>query len=94
CDASYTPFGCDFEGGKPEYFFIEPVTSLLRIHGPYANHTRFCPAEKICTIYLAHPVRRHSDPLEPGHSAHWLPIEEAVTLLGNPGDRHFVAKLL
>lgn len=51
-------------------------------------------AEKICTIYLAHPVRRHSDPLEPGHSAHWLPIEEAVTLLGNPGDRHFLAKLL
>ncbi|MCG7572674.1 NUDIX hydrolase [Phaeobacter sp. CNT1-3] len=51
-------------------------------------------AEKICTIYIAHPVRQISDPLEAGHSAHWLPIEAAAELLGNEGDRHFVQKLL
>lgn len=51
-------------------------------------------AEKICTIYLAHPVRRHEPPREAGHTAHWMPIREAVTQLGNPGDRHFLGKLL
>ena len=47
-------------------------------------------AEKLCTIYLARPVRRHGRPREPGHSAVWLPVTEALHLLGNPGDRAFL----
>ncbi|PZQ98060.1 MAG: NUDIX hydrolase [Cereibacter sphaeroides] len=48
-------------------------------------------AEKVCTIYLARPVRRHGEPREAGHSAVWLPAAEAIHLLGNPGDRAFLA---
>ncbi|MBB94740.1 MAG: NUDIX hydrolase [Rhodobacteraceae bacterium] len=50
-------------------------------------------AEKICLIYLARPARRHGPPIEPGHSAVWLPPSEAARLLGNSGDRHFAAAL-
>lgn len=46
-------------------------------------------AEKLCTIYVAHPVRQIADPTEPGHTAVWMPLEQAVDLLGNSGDRHF-----
>ncbi len=51
-------------------------------------------AEKVCSIYLARPIRKLSDPTEPGHSAVWLPIDEALSLLGNPGDRAILAKLV
>jgi 8-oxo-dGTP diphosphatase len=51
-------------------------------------------AEKVCTIYLARPVRRLGPPTEPGHSAVWLPVNEALRLLGNPGDRAILAGLL
>jgi 8-oxo-dGTP diphosphatase len=51
-------------------------------------------AEKICTIYLARPVRRVGPPSEPGHIALHLPWELAVEELDNPGDRHFVAGLM
>ncbi len=47
-------------------------------------------AEKICHIYLAQPVRPHGPPSEPGHTATWMGVEDAVSLLGNAGDRHFV----
>lgn len=47
-------------------------------------------AEKLCMVYLAFPVRRLSDPSEPGHSAHWLDPARAVDLLGNPGDAAFL----
>ncbi len=47
-------------------------------------------AEKLCTIYLARPVRLLGPPSEPGHSAMWLPMDEAVERLGNDGDRHFL----
>lgn len=50
-------------------------------------------AEKLCHIYLARPVRRLAAPQEPGHTALWLPAEEAEKRLGNPGDRHAVARL-
>lgn len=50
-------------------------------------------AEKICTVYLARPIRRLGPPTEPGHSAVWLPISEALTRLGNPGDRAMLAKV-
>ncbi|MGR3494517.1 NUDIX hydrolase [Citreimonas sp.] len=47
-------------------------------------------AEKLCTIYLAHPVRRMAPPSEPGHRACWMPVDEAAQVLGNPGDAAFV----
>ena len=46
-------------------------------------------AEKLCTIYLARPVRRLGRPSEPGHEAVWMPLGAACRVLGNAGDRHF-----
>lgn len=51
-------------------------------------------AEKLCTIYLARPVRPICPPTEAGHSAVWLPADEALARLGNPGDRAFLAQAL
>lgn len=50
-------------------------------------------AEKICIVYLAHPVRAYGAPSEPGHSALWISSARAVRELGNAGDRHFVSRL-
>ena len=50
-------------------------------------------AEKVCTVYLAQPIRRLSPPLEPGHSAVWLPVEDAALLLGSAGDRAFLRRV-
>ena len=47
-------------------------------------------AEKLCTVYAARPVRWLSEPTEPGHTAIWMDGREAVDLLGNDGDRHFL----
>jgi 8-oxo-dGTP diphosphatase len=49
-------------------------------------------AEKICTIYLARPIRRLGPPSEEGHSAVWLPVDEAILRLGNEGDRAMLAR--
>ncbi len=51
-------------------------------------------AEKVCTIYLARPVRRLGPPTEAGHVAVWLPVQEALVQLGNTGDRGILARLL
>lgn len=51
-------------------------------------------AEKVCTVYLALPVRRLGPPTEPGHRAVWAPPQAAVKVLANPGDRHFLSSLL
>jgi 8-oxo-dGTP diphosphatase len=51
-------------------------------------------AEKLCTIYLARPVRPLGPPTEIGHRAVWLPLERAVVRLGNAGDRAFLAGFL
>lgn len=51
-------------------------------------------AEKVCTVYLAHPVRPLGPPREAGHTAVWLDVSEAPDLLGNPGDRAMLAKVL
>ncbi len=48
-------------------------------------------AEKVCTIYAARPLRRAGPPLEAGHRAVWLPIRDAVGLLGSAGDRAMLA---
>ena len=51
-------------------------------------------AEKLCTVYLALPVRRLGPPTEPGHLAVWAAPQAAVRVLANPGDRHFLSSLL
>jgi 8-oxo-dGTP diphosphatase len=48
-------------------------------------------ARKVCHVYLARPTLRRGPPSEPGHTAIWMPIATAVALLGNDGDRHFLA---
>jgi 8-oxo-dGTP diphosphatase len=51
-------------------------------------------AEKLCTVFLARPVRRLGPPSEAGHSAIWLPIDEALARLGNPGDRAMLERVI
>jgi 8-oxo-dGTP diphosphatase len=51
-------------------------------------------AEKLCHIYLAHPVRPHGPPREPGHLAIWMSPADALAELYNDGDAAFVAGLL
>jgi len=47
-------------------------------------------AEKLCTIYLARPVRAISTPTEVSHTALWMPANDAVALLKSDGDREFL----
>ncbi len=47
-------------------------------------------AEKLCHVYLARPTLRLGPPLEPGHSAHWVPVAQVSALLANPGDKAMV----
>ena len=49
-------------------------------------------AEKLCSIYLARPTLRIGPPTEPGHTAVWLSIPEALDTLDNEGDRDFLAR--
>ena len=51
-------------------------------------------AEKVCTLYLARPVRRHGPPTEAGHTAIWLPAQAGLSVLGNAGDRAMLARAL
>jgi len=51
-------------------------------------------AEKLCTIFVARPVRRLGPPSEPGHEALWVPAAQAAEFLDNAGDRHFAARFL
>jgi 8-oxo-dGTP diphosphatase len=51
-------------------------------------------AEKVCTVFLALPVRRLGPPSEAGHSAIWLPVDRALKMLGNAGDRGILAEFL
>lgn len=50
-------------------------------------------AEKICHIYLARPVRPHSEPSEAHHLAIWMNANEAMRHLAGEGDRHFVRQM-
>src|SRR6056297_2609352 len=43
-------------------------------------------AEKIAHVYMAFPTYPLGPPLEPEHSAVWVPLPEAPALLANPGD--------
>jgi len=47
-------------------------------------------AEKLCHVYLAHPVRPVGPPSEPGHVAVWVPATSAALMVGNDGDRAFL----
>lgn len=51
-------------------------------------------AEKICSVYRARPVARLGPPLEPDHSAHFVPSDVAPSLIHNDGDRHFLMRAL
>jgi 8-oxo-dGTP diphosphatase len=51
-------------------------------------------AEKVCSVYLARPVRRLGPPSEVGHRAVWLPADAALRLLGSAGDRAMLAAAL
>ena len=51
-------------------------------------------AEKICHVYLAHPVRRGADPSEPDHVPAWLPMSAAPAMLPIEGEALFAARLL
>lgn len=50
-------------------------------------------AEKLCTIYIARPVRQIAAPTEPGHTALWMSVGDAADILGNSGDRYFAGLL-
>lgn len=50
-------------------------------------------AEKLCTIYIARPVLRRGEPTEPGHTALWLPVDDAPELAANDGERLFLEQL-
>ncbi|GGW25589.1 NUDIX hydrolase [Gemmobacter lanyuensis] len=80
---------------------MEETGWTIRIERRLGAFRRFCYmpdydlwAEKLCSIYLARPVRPIGPPTEAGHSAVWLPAAEALTLLGNAGDRAFLAQAM
>lgn len=80
---------------------MEETGWTIRIRRRLGAFRRFCYmpdydlwAEKLCTIYLAQPLRPIGPPTEPGHSAVWLPVPEALQALGNAGDRAFLARAL
>lgn len=50
-------------------------------------------AEKICSIWLARPVRRLGAPSEPGHSAHFVSLRQASRLVPDPGSRAFLQRV-
>ena len=49
-------------------------------------------AEKLCHVYVAHPVRPVAAPIEPDHETLWMSQAEAVPALGNDGDRRFLQR--
>lgn len=51
-------------------------------------------AEKLCTVYLARPVRRLGPPTEAGHTAVWMTAAEALMQLTNSGDNAMLARAL
>lgn len=51
-------------------------------------------AEKMCTIYIARPVRPHGDPTEPGHTAIWTPAALAVDILADDGSAEILSSVL
>ncbi len=50
-------------------------------------------ARKVCHVYLCRPVLRVGDPAEPGHRALWMPLDAAIRVVANDGDRAFLRGL-
>lgn len=48
-------------------------------------------AEKLCHVYVAHPVRQIKQPIEEDHATLVLSASEAIAVLGNDGDRLFMS---
>ena len=69
---------------QPRVFFRFKVFSFMPDYELWA--------EKICTIYVAHPVYRKSAPSEPDHHPVILPIDLALSRLASEGDRQAVAQ--
>jgi 8-oxo-dGTP diphosphatase len=53
------------------------------------DYDRF--AEKLCHVYVVHPVRRIGPPSEPNHKALWVDPAMALQNLANVGDAAFLA---
>lgn len=74
------------------------VIGQLRYLGTFRRFTHMPEydmwAEKVCRVFSARPVRRLGPPTEPGHHAVWLPAVDALTMLGNPGDRAMLAQAI
>ena len=51
-------------------------------------------AHKVCMVFLCAPVRRIMAPSEPDHRVVWMPAQDALGVLTNSGDRHFLARAL
>jgi 8-oxo-dGTP diphosphatase len=51
-------------------------------------------AEKVCHVYLARPILRLGPPTEAGHAAVWVAAADAPAMVGNDGDRHFLAEVV
>ena len=51
-------------------------------------------AEKLCNVYTAHPVQQITDPIEPDHTTLVLSASEAISMLGNDGDRMFMSRYI
>ncbi|QUJ76201.1 NUDIX hydrolase [Sulfitobacter albidus] len=49
-------------------------------------------AEKICHVYVAHPVRQIHAPTEPLHETLVLSADDAIAVLGNEGDQMFMTR--
>lgn len=47
-------------------------------------------AEKMCHVFTARTGVRRGNPTEPGHTAHWMPPDDAIACLENDGDRYFL----
>ncbi len=50
-------------------------------------------AHKICHIFLCIPARKISEPPEKNHTALWMDVIEAQSVLENAGDAAFVAQV-
>lgn len=64
--------------------------------GAFRRHT-YMPeydlwAEKLCTVYVARPLRQMADPEEPDHLTLVLSAPDALAALGNDGDRMYLAR--
>ncbi len=51
-------------------------------------------AQKICHVYVAHPVRQIAEPSEKHHATLMLSASEALATLANDGDRMFLQRYL